>query len=240
MVESATYTTKTQSETAAMSFAVRPLKVTDIEQSADIEREAFPTLFPPTSFHHELKNRMASYLVAWRKNQTTNDFRSAYRTLDLHERTGRRTLADRLLQNIGGIWGRLNEGPERERDFIVGFLGTWHMVNEAHIVSIVVRRHYRSRGIGEMLLIGAIEQAMVQRIEIVTLEVRPSNQRAISLYRKYGFSERGVRKNYYADNREDALIMSTDSIHESSYLNLFRELELGHRRRWGIAERKVF
>jgi ribosomal-protein-alanine N-acetyltransferase len=60
---------------------------------------------------------------------------------------------------------------------------------------------------------------------MVTLEVRVSNQVAQNLYRKYGFREAGVRKRYYSDNHEDALIMWTPDIHEPSYREQFRMLK---------------
>ena len=125
------------------------------------------------------------------------------------------------------------------QDFIAGFLGIWYMLDEAHIVSVGVRNRYRRFGIGEMLLIAAIEQAMARRAAVVTLEVRSSNRAAINLYRKYGFSEKGVRKGYYADNREDALIMTTEPIQHPDYRGFFVELEREHRRRWGVAERTI-
>ena len=97
----------------------------------------------------------------------------------------------------------------------------------------------RGRGIGELLLIGAIELAMSRCAEVVTLEVRPSNVVAKNLYQKYGFKERGVRKSYYADDGEDAMIMTTDPILLPSYLDLFHELERDHQRRWGRAGREL-
>ena len=69
--------------------------------------------------------------------------------------------------------------------------------------------------------------------------LRLSNRAAINLYRKYGFSEKGVRKAYYADNREDALIMTTEPIQHPDYRDFFIRLELEHRRRWGVAERTI-
>ena len=134
----------------------------------------------------------------------------------------------------------MNGGPlERGQDYITGFLGTWYMVDEAHIISVGVRGAFRGSGIGELLVIAAIEQAMDRRAAVVTLEVRPSNMAAINLYRKYGFKEKGLRKGYYADNREDALIMTTNSIQHPNYRDLFLEREREHRRRWGHAERIV-
>ena len=124
-----------------------------------------------------------------------------------------------------------------EAAFVAGFLGASYMVDEVHIVSVGVRGTLRGRGIGELLLIGAIEQAMARDARVVSLEVRPSNMVARNLYHKYGFRSRGLRKSYYADNREDAIIMTTDPIKEAPFPDLLRSLTLAHERRWGRAER---
>ena len=113
------------------------------------------------------------------------------------------------------------------------------MPDDAHIVSVGVRTDYRGCGIGELLLIGAIEQAQQRRMPAVTLEVRVSNHIAQNLYKKYGFEEMGVRKGYYSDNREDALIMTVSGIRSQSYREEFERLTKSHRQRWGRAERTV-
>ena len=87
---------------------------------------------------------------------------------------------------------------------MAGFVGLWYVVDEAHIVSIGVRSEYRGLGLGEMLLIAAIEQTRQMKSRVMTLEVRMSNYVAQNLYKKYGFTKRGVRRGYYTDNREDA------------------------------------
>jgi ribosomal-protein-alanine N-acetyltransferase len=107
------------------------------------------------------------------------------------------------------------------------------MAGSAHIVTICVRRSHRGQGVGELLLIGAIERAVARGATEVTLEVRPSNVVARNLYRKYGFTDRGVRKSYYSDNREDAVIMTTDPVQETPFAERFAELERRHRERWG-------
>ena len=113
------------------------------------------------------------------------------------------------------------------------------MVDEAHVVSVGVRTSDRGRGIGELLLIGALERAMSRTAAVMTLEVRASNWVAINLYRKYGFEQRGVRKAYYVDNREDALIMTTEPILRPEYREFFVALEREHATRWGAAERDL-
>jgi ribosomal-protein-alanine N-acetyltransferase len=112
------------------------------------------------------------------------------------------------------------------------------MGGEAHIVSIAVRERYRRRGLGELLLIGAIELGLKRGEQVVTLEARVSNEPAKALYTKYGFSEAGLRRGYYADNHEDAVIMTTDDIASDGYLTLFTDLKLQFSERYGTAIRE--
>jgi ribosomal-protein-alanine N-acetyltransferase len=94
-----------------------------------------------------------------------------------------------------------------------------------------VRESHRGRGIGELLLIAGIALATLNDQDIVTLEVRASNQAAQTLYEKYGFKKVGVRHRYYSDNHEDAVIMTTDSIHSAPYRELCQRLRREHRER---------
>jgi [ribosomal protein S18]-alanine N-acetyltransferase len=98
--------------------------------------------------------------------------------------------------------------PWGEEERIVGFLGYWLLVDEMHISTLAVHPELRGRGIGELLLQAGLEHAWIQGAELSTLEVRPSNQAAIALYRKYGFESVGRRRKYYQDNGEDALLMT--------------------------------
>jgi ribosomal-protein-alanine N-acetyltransferase len=89
-----------------------------------------------------------------------------------------------------------------------GYLGYWLLVDEMHISTLAVDPQLRGQGIGERLLQAGMEQARRQGAEMATLEVRPSNAEAVSLYRKYGFELVGRRRDYYRDNHEDALLMT--------------------------------
>jgi ribosomal-protein-alanine N-acetyltransferase len=100
---------------------------------------------------------------------------------------------------------------------IAGYAGLWLLADEAHIVNIAVRPEYRRRGIGEMLLVALIELSLDISASIITLEVRISNRAAQGLYYKYGFTIRGVRKGYYSDNHEDAVIMTVDDIYSTAF-----------------------
>lgn len=100
--------------------------------------------------------------------------------------------------------------PIAESGEIIGLAGFWMMVDEAHIITIAVRNTHRRQGIGESLLSSAIDTAKQLKAREVTLEVRESNEAAKSLYVKYGFSEMGIRKAYYDDTNEDAIIMTKE------------------------------
>ena len=228
-----------QTPRKVMPFALRPLQAQDILQSEEIEREAFSTLFPPTSFRHELERRESRYLVASKRVDVGN---GDYRTIDPlpGPENGRGPLISRLLSGAKSIWNQPDHPSQPTRYFISGYVGIWYMVDEAHIISVGVRRAYRGLGIGEMLLIGAVEQVMAQRARLLTLEVRVSNHVARNLYKKYGFKEQGLRKGYYADNREDAIIMTTDPVGVAPYPENFRMLVGAHERRWGYFSRTLF
>jgi ribosomal-protein-alanine N-acetyltransferase len=104
----------------------------------------------------------------------------------------------------------------------------WLMVDEMHIINLAVRASERGKGIGETLMIAAIDRAIQLKASLVTLEVRDSNNTAQQLYTKYGFHKMGVRKGYYTDNKEDAWIMTTDLLSSSGFIQRFQELKKAH------------
>ncbi len=119
------------------------------------------------------------------------------------------------------------------KHLIPGFAGIWLLAGEAHLINIAVRGEYRQEGLGEFLLIGIIEKARALKATMVTLEVRVSNKVAQRLYAKYGFTERGKRRSYYTDNREDAVIMTVDNPCSVEYEALFSKLKVNYEARWG-------
>ena len=90
---------------------------------------------------------------------------------------------------------------------VVGYAGLWWIADEGHITNVAVKPGYRNRHIGEGIINVMIDFTSQEGIKHHTLEVRPSNTAAINLYQKFGFRTEGVRKEYYANNKEDALIM---------------------------------
>ena len=95
-----------------------------------------------------------------------------------------------------------------EESFVLqGYAGIWLIFDEGHITNVAVHPRARGRRIGELLLVNIVTLAGAHGATAVTLEVRPSNHAALSLYRLMGFEEKGLRRGYYLDNGEDALVM---------------------------------
>lgn len=88
-----------------------------------------------------------------------------------------------------------------------GYCGVWIIMDEAHITNIAVLPEYRGKKLGEQLLFKMMNLSKEAGAKKMTLEVRVSNEIAKSLYKKLGFQEGGIRKKYYTDNQEDALVM---------------------------------
>ena len=96
----------------------------------------------------------------------------------------------------------------RDGEKIVGYAGFWEVCGEGDITNVAVDAEYRRQHIGSRLIEAMLKVAADMKLELLTLEERRSNIAAQNLYKKYGFAEIGMRKGYYSDNREDALIMT--------------------------------
>jgi [ribosomal protein S18]-alanine N-acetyltransferase len=214
-----------------LSLLIRRMAKQDIPQIARIDREAFPTMWPPINFGHELGNKLAYYVVACDGEQMIENPQPAIRLV--------------AVKSFLGIkWPFGSKQPESEPeiekvDLITGFLGLWMMVDEAHIINIAVKNSHRGRGIGELLLIAGIDLAYQLKALTVTLEVRAGNMTAQNLYTKYGFNKVGIRKGYYTDNKEDAIIMTTDVITTPHYERKFTALKEAHLYKLGQPECKL-
>jgi len=179
---------------------LRPMRQEDIPQIDAIDREAFPTLWPPANYQRELENRLAHYIVACDDKQRLKEPAKAT------PRKGFSGLVSKLKRFLG--W----RASPPIGQYIFGFAGMWFMADEAHITNIAVWEKHRRQGIGEALLIAIIELSTELNARLITLEVRASNTAARSLYAKYGLTQVGVRRSYYTDNREDGVLMSLQDI----------------------------
>lgn len=93
---------------------------------------------------------------------------------------------------------------------VAGYCGLWVIIDDGQITNIAISPSYRRKKLGETLLKSILNEAKKQGAKTVTLEVRVSNETAQSLYKKLNFKPIGIRKNYYTDNQEDALLMQVN------------------------------
>ena len=186
------------------------MQLEDIPQVTQIDREAFPgewVFRSQSAYKQDLNNPAVRYIVAYNKRNVAESD---------NQETQKKPWFKRLFSAQCHV-----KVPEN----IVGFAGFWMMMKEAHIIAIGVRAGYRRLGIGEGLLIATVEIAQILNANVVTLEVRASNEIAQGLYKKYGFRVTGRRSRYYSSDGEDAIIMSTDNIGSPSFQVYLQDLK---------------
>ena len=91
---------------------------------------------------------------------------------------------------------------------VVGFINLGIVLDEANVNNIAVKKGYRRLGIGKALMTAAVDYCRAHRLSLLMLEVRRSNLPAIALYEQFGFQSVGIRKRFYTDPDEDALLMN--------------------------------
>ena len=132
-----------------------------------------------------------------------------------------RSLLAEELARPGALYLKASVGGE-----LVGYVGLWHYAGEGHVCTLAVDPGWRGHGIGEALVICALEQAAGLGAEVVALEYRVSNHGAARLYEKLGFAVVGRRPRYYHDTGEDAVLAACDGLrspHGARALVLARE-----------------
>jgi ribosomal-protein-alanine N-acetyltransferase len=183
-------------------YTVETMRVADASAVAALERLVFPVPWPARAFEYELRHNPMSYFVVVRPRRSGPS------------------------QNHSSQQPADNGLPEgTPHPSILGYGGFWFIVDEAHICTLAVHPDWRGRGLGELLLVRLIDRATQIGAAVVTLEVRASNSTAQTMYRKYGLVQTGLRKGYYSDNREDAIIMTTDLISSAGFQRRLQELK---------------
>ena len=212
-----------------MANSVRLMHKEDISQVTEIDREAFPAIWPPINYHDELKNPLAHYVVTVDDGKTMENSDEK-----IAPQKGIPWLTSRVRQLFNHEQTINSETPPSSKQYIIGFAGFWTMADEAHIISLAVRKALYRCGRGELLLIATIDLATQLKTHIITLEVRASNSAAISLYQKYGFTQVGLRRGYYIDNKEDAILMSTEDVTLASFQAHLQQLKGSYSGKWKI------
>ena len=121
-----------------------------------------------------------------------------------------RSLLATELARPGALYLKASVGGE-----LAGYVGLWHYAGEGHICTLAVAPGWRGHGIGEALVICALDQAAGLGAEVVALEYRVSNRGAARLYKKLGFAVVGRRSRYYHDTGEDAILAACDGLRGS-------------------------
>ncbi len=187
-----------------LPIRIESMRVEDIAEVLEVERESMPAPWSARAYEYELRyNELAHYYVARLQQQET-----------LVEPGPRGWLASLFRPHAQVVVPA-----------IVGYVGFWLMAGESHISTIAVAPKYRGRSFGELILVAALDRSMELHAHESTLEVRISNYTAQQLYLKYSFVKVGVRKGYYTDNNEDALIMTTPPLGSAEYQQRFQRLK---------------
>ncbi len=189
-------------ESQAIPYALRNMTTSDVPEVAALEQVCFSLPWSARAFDHEVRNNPMAHFLALRMRSPRTQSEQARNTR---------------------WWAK--RAPSDSLGKLVGYGGLWLIVDEGHICTLAVHPDYRGRGLGEMLLVGLIERASALGAAVATLEVRVSNEAAQSLYDKYGFAQVGVRKGYYTDTHEDALIMTTGMLASPAYQERFQALK---------------
>lgn len=212
-----------------MGIIIRRMTLEDIPQALEIEKEAFPTQWPPPSYKRELQNKLAHYLVLIEDPDNTQSAK-------IKRNQGTLNRIWKLLLPAGdkGTGSSSHYEPA-----IIGMAGIWYMFDEAHITTLAIREQKRKQGLGELLLMALIDISQEMDARVVTLEVRVSNKTAQQLYLKYGFKGISVRRGYYAEDGEDALIMTTEGITSAEFQEHLQNLKLKFKLKWGLDYKEI-
>jgi len=100
---------------------------------------------------------------------------------------------------------------------VVGFAGLLFAAEDGHVTTVSVDPAFQRHRVATRMMLVLVERALDRGVEALTLEVRPSNTAAVALYQRFGFAPVGVRKNYYRDTNEDALVMWATEVQSEPY-----------------------
>lgn len=217
-----------------LAYYVRKMRREDVAQVTGIDREAFPTLWPPANYQRELRNRLAHYIVVCDSERKVEP---------PPVNPGQENPFLRFLSRVGHLFDRerffSDPLPPSGEEYVIGFTGIWIMADEAHITNIAVRNDYLGQGVGELLLVCVFNLSMELNTHLLTLEVRRSNTVAQRLYQKYGFTQVGVRRGYYSDNHEDGLLLSTEDISSDGFRVRLEQLKQAHAQKWEAVDYEI-
>lgn len=187
----------------SLPYTIRPMEPGDVPAVSAIDKLSFPLPWSASTFLYEITLEKQAFYYVLLRSETDSKAES-------------RAKWRRWLHNLA---------HPPSTNSVIGYIGFRNMAgrrSEAHISTIAVHPDWRGRGLGELLLLTALEKALEMKFDVVSLEVRASNRAAQKLYQKYRFRFAGVNPGYYHDG-EDAWLMTLE-IKDAyrSYLNQLR------------------
>lgn len=204
-------------------YVLEPMTQEDVTEVGEVERLCFTNPWPLSAYRRELRNPEQNYYIVLRDDPHAE----AVEADEAESRNGEFDLiAPRPIPRRPRrftLWPIGRRQASATPPPIIGFAGMWNLYDEAHVTTIGVRPELRGRGLGELLFVAMVDEAIRRSVTWVTLEVRVSNTGAQALYQKYGFTVQGRRPRYYSDNNEDALIMWSASLKDGAYLRQVEE-----------------
>lgn len=192
------------------TYYLEPMRQEDVPEVSQVDHLCFTNPWPQSAYRRELRKPQNNYYVVLRSAEFSDSFD------EQESDSGRGRFSFLPLP-----W---RSDENRPRDPIIGFAGMWILFDEAHVTTIGVHPDERGNGLGELLLVQLFVEAASRGADMLTLEVRVSNDSAQALYQKYGFVQHGLRRRYYSDNGEDAYIMWSPNIRDPEFAQRFDEL----------------
>lgn len=177
--------------TAVTFLEIKPLTAEKLNAVVELDHLCFGGLWTRPGYEREIESPSSNLLIL--------EARPASREAQYQNQS-----SAVVTQNSVTAAGESTPTPQ---NFLVGLGCFWSIVEEAHITILAVHPDLQRQGLGQLLLYALLRDAKKRHLEWATLEVKPSNQAALSLYQKFGFQEAGRRRRYYQDTGEDALIL---------------------------------
>ena len=192
---------------------LKPLTTEQLDAVVELDQLCFGGLWTRSGYERELDSP-SSQLLVLEAQPASKD--SGYQGWSSEVLTQNSITADSLAN------------PNHQNS-LIGLGCFWSILEEAHITILAVHPDYQRQGLGQLLLCALLRDAIQLKLEWATLEVKPSNQAARSLYQKLGFTEAGRRRRYYKDTGEDALILWRKGLQtlefEETLTNCYRQVE---------------
>lgn len=192
---------------------LKPLTAEQLNAAVELDQLCFGGLWTRSGYERELDSP-SSQLLVLETRRASKDSGNPGQTSEVLTQSSQ--------------WADFQAAPTTQNS-LLGLGCFWAILEEAHITILAVHPDYQRQGLGQLLLYALLRDAKRRQLEWATLEVKPSNQAALSLYKKFGFTEAGRRRAYYKDTGEDALILWRGGLQapefEEALTNCYRQVE---------------